>query len=769
MNAGRRSDIIALAVLAAIITLLFADVLLGINALYARDVAHYYYPAKHVLRSIVLGGEFPYWNPYFAAGQPLAANPEHEVFYPLTWLILLPNYRVGFHLLTLVHLYIGAFTMYALLRSMRVRVETAFFGALAFGIGGIALSNLNLQPILFAVVWMPLTCLYTRRFLMNRAWRDFALAAFFFGVEVWVGEPSTILQTGLLLGAYAIWRGVRERTVRPLLRVALIAVVAAAAGAVQLLPAVDHASDSVRAGGLPLSETTLWSMPPIRLAELFFPNVMGHMDVRGQPLYWAANLYPKRWSPFYYSIYSGLLIVVLAFAGLFARVRGWPLALAISAFGAVFAFGMHTPLWGLCHHLGILRSLRFPEKFVLLILFSVIVFGSRALDELFEGNERVRKAALAIAGIVTGVAVLAAVFARMPAYADVFASVWQLRSSRLPEMVASSALGWLLASGRGVVVFVLIRNATRRLAWISLATAFALLDFGMILFEVVPRMPASFYDEPPALARHLPPDRGQWRLFHHADWHTLRAQVQPFYKPHPDIFWVTRNSLAPMMPARYGVRMALDQDFDRTALTPTADFVRSAAELSYYRRDWVGVIAAMSNVWYRAVFRDPEQAFAEARGDRRVLQPVGILALEKAPRYFFADRVQTIADRADFVRKLGSRQFGKGTAFVRGASFVPASGRVLHAVETTNTARIDVETAGRAFLVISVTPHKYWQLHIDGRPAQAIVTNVGYQGVVVSEAGRHVVEMRYRNPLIPIGGAITIVTLLALLMLARRT
>lgn len=27
----------------------------------------------------------PYWNPFISGGQPLAANPTHEVFYPLTW------------------------------------------------------------------------------------------------------------------------------------------------------------------------------------------------------------------------------------------------------------------------------------------------------------------------------------------------------------------------------------------------------------------------------------------------------------------------------------------------------------------------------------------------------------------------------------------------------------------------------------------------------------------------------------------------------------
>jgi len=37
------------------------------HQLYMRDMTRYYYPAKQVLREIVLHGEFPYWNRYFSS------------------------------------------------------------------------------------------------------------------------------------------------------------------------------------------------------------------------------------------------------------------------------------------------------------------------------------------------------------------------------------------------------------------------------------------------------------------------------------------------------------------------------------------------------------------------------------------------------------------------------------------------------------------------------------------------------------------------------
>src|SRR6476620_6715534 len=146
---SRRTDLLALGLLFLIATISFADVLFGVNELYMRDMTRYYYPAKQILREIVQHGEFPYWNRYFSGGQTIAANPEHEVFYPFTWLILLPSYNLGFRLLILLHVYAGLYAMYALLRSMELRPFVATIGALTWGIGGLYLSYINLLPILF--------------------------------------------------------------------------------------------------------------------------------------------------------------------------------------------------------------------------------------------------------------------------------------------------------------------------------------------------------------------------------------------------------------------------------------------------------------------------------------------------------------------------------------------------------------------------------------------------------------------------------------------
>ena len=734
-----KKEALPLALLTAILALLFLDVLVGWNALYLRDLSHYAYPAKHVLREIVLGGEFPYWNPMIQGGQPLAANPAHEVFYPLTWLILLPSYDLGFRLLVLVHLFIAAWTMYALLRSMRASAVAAFLGALSFAIGGAMLSCLMLLPILFPLAWLPLTCLFTRRFLLDRRPRDFVFAALSFGLQILIGEPTTVAQTGFLIGAYALALCFRGRTVRPLAYVALISVAAALVAAVTIVPAIDHAADSVRARGFEFDVVTLWSTPFARIAELVFPNAITP---------YAADLYPDRRTPFFPSIYPGLLIATLLVAGLIVRARGAVLTAAILAVSWLLAAGHHTPLWRWLYDAGLARGVRYPEKFLLMGVFAAIVFGARMLDA-----ERVRTIAMRVAAGLAAIACVFALFVR--------------------------TRPWIVAVLFAVLLAILLRNfasLNRRVA-LALATLFVLLDLGLLIPDVAPRMPAEFLSEAPMLARQLPRERESWRLMHVIEWQTRDVAYRPFTTG-PDLYWIRRNALRPMMPARWDIRTVMETDYDLTALQPTTDFAEVGFWLAHGRKDWAQLIAPMANARFLGLYDDPAQALARVGGDRRRVQPVRVVPLGENPKYYFAESVETIRDVRDFAGKLATASSTRGVAYVYEESGAPASSRPLRRLpggrrsaihslhETANTARIDVETTGPAFLVISTTPHKYWQITIDGRPAEAVVTNVGFQGVPVPSAGRHVIEMRYRNPLIAVGAAISAAALLALAFVA---
>ena len=246
-----RRDLAAIALLLCLGTLLFSDVLFLGRSLYLRDLTRYYYPTKRIVREVILSGEMPYWNRYYSAGQPMAANPEYEVFYPPQWLILLPSYNFGYRLHIIVHIWASLVGMYLLLRSMRLRIWSALFGAMAFGAGGLVLSLVNLLPILFCATWIPWILLFVRRTFLIPNVRDFSLAALFLGLQALTAEPTTLVQTWFLIGMYGLYRAWYSpprlsTAARNMLLAALMIGSGLLVGAVQIVPAADHVGESAR-------------------------------------------------------------------------------------------------------------------------------------------------------------------------------------------------------------------------------------------------------------------------------------------------------------------------------------------------------------------------------------------------------------------------------------------------------------------------------------------------------------------------------------------
>lgn len=786
MTDSRRHDTIAVAVLGLLATLLFLDVLIGTQNFYMRDLTRYYYPTKQILREIVQNGEFPYWNRYFSAGQPIAANPEHEVFYPLTWLILLPSYDLGYRLHILVHIYIGLFGMYALLRSMELRASAAFFGALAFGLGGIYLSYINLLPILFCAAWLPLTCLYVRKFLLHPSLRAFSLAALFLGLQFLVAEPTTVMQTGFLIGMYALYRGwyaardaeapatsaVPEMLARVLF-IALISIAAILVGAAQMIPAIDHAAESARARPFDFTLVKAWSMPWAKFAEFIYPNFLGHIAVKRVMWYWGGGLYPGMGSPFIFSIYAGLLIFALAIAGFFVRPRGGRFVLILCVFSFLIALGGHTPFLKLLYDAGIATSIRYPEKFVLIAVFALIVFGSQMLDRMLRGDEAVRDAAMGFVLATTVVAAGIAIAGFTPYYGDVFMKLWGLKGAAGAKMVEMSHHGWLIAAARGAILFGLLWSMrfVKRPVWVAALAVFTVADLLPVMHQLNPRMPRHFFTGTPEVAKTFPANREPFRIFHESDWYGQEEMARKYFSTGDAVYWVVRNGVFPMTPVSHKLRMVIERDYDKTSLLPTIDFVESVWDVKRSgRADWWQPFVAMSNAWYRGIYRPFEAEKKRVNGDMKKAQAIEFVEIEHHPRYYFANQIVTIRDRKDFVRKLIDGSYSKQVAFVYEPSFVPARGTVHGYRETANTAVIDVTSEGRAFLVMSVTPHKYWRITIDGRAVEPLITNIAYQGVIVP-AGRHRVEMRYRNTLAANGAKISIaasVLLVAGIFVPRR-
>jgi hypothetical protein len=724
----RKADLAAIAFLLAILTAIFSDVIFFGSNFYVRDVALQYYPIRRVLHDVVASGHFPFWNPLVSGGQPLAANPAYEAFYPFQWSIFLPNFDLGFRLAILFHFYLAATGMYLLLRSLGTRITAALFGAVTFVLGGTFLSLANLLPLLFSVAWLPWIGFFWRR-------ANYAATALAFGMLLLAADQSMILQAGGLIVAYGFLRS-RRLTIVVLAAAFLV-------GAVQIIPALDLQSDSARSLPIPYQTASSWSFAPYRPLELLFPNLDSWYS-SDLTLIWSRRFHPEFPAPLVFSHYAGLLAGVLILAGFACRIRGWKFVLGWSVVSYVLA--IFPVLWVIG-----LRSIRYPEKFFVSAVFVMIVFAALAFDEL-DRNPNVRRVALILLAGIGAVSVVM-IFCT-PA---LLAAVWHETNALF---ITASRRGWMLATAKSIallgILFLHRRFGNRVL---GLLVAFVLLDLGPRINGLAPRIDAGYYDPPPA-AQMLAAEHRPIRIYNDAD-HARRQARLPSV-PLDARLWALRNGMIPRMEEIWGFGGMFEEDLDLTTLLPTREMTQMFRGLSRERPERAALMLAHAGVTHVGLLHIPSIRSMNTEEEIRYYSYVQFEPFPGNDRYWFAD--QMIPGRpADVL--LSPTQISRRAAFVDMTPFHPAFGRILRMTSTPNVIDLDVEAQGQALLVIGVTRHKYWKGFIDGVPTPPRPANIAFQSFVVPP-GRHHITLRYRNPAVMIFGLVSIVTVLALVIVA---
>src|SRR5262245_47886240 len=238
-----RQDAWALLALAALHLVLFQGILFGDETLYYDDVSRYQLPLRSLVAEALRNGELPLWNPYLWLGTPLAANPASGVFYPLNWALLPLSDVAALNLQVVLHLYLGGLFTYLLARERAGSGVAAFAAAVAFSLGGIALSSTASPIYLCSLAWLPAALFAFRRALAGRTLLYGVLAALAVALMALAGDLQLPIMTAIVLSVLAIFevalakRGNRTRVLGRAAAALLLALgVGLALAAVQVLP-----------------------------------------------------------------------------------------------------------------------------------------------------------------------------------------------------------------------------------------------------------------------------------------------------------------------------------------------------------------------------------------------------------------------------------------------------------------------------------------------------------------------------------------------------
>ncbi len=361
---------------------------------YVRDLSFFFYSRHLWLRHTIFGGDAPWWDPHVASGQSAVADAMNQIFMPLTLAVrLLPSDIVSFNVWVALPLPLATLGTYLFLRR-RSRALTperalttqlgktaapggqspgAAVGACAFGLSGVTVSMLNTPNLAWSVGGLPWLLWTVERMLQRGSRTDFVLAAVVVALQALCGEPVTWASSGVVAIAYAAWTA-RGRRLRVVTLVCAALVIGTLLAAVQLVPTMIA---GVRAHRGSLGTPDFWSFHPLAVAEFLMPHVFGnYYDAFLADIPWMTVLNSGR-DPFYYSIYIGTLVLLLATAGLAARPRQGVFWGAVALVFALMAMGGYTPFYPMLRRLvPPLAYFRFPVKYLALTAFAIAVLAA---------------------------------------------------------------------------------------------------------------------------------------------------------------------------------------------------------------------------------------------------------------------------------------------------------------------------------------------------------------------------------------------------------
>jgi hypothetical protein len=715
------------ALLAVFVLASWPQVFFGLQTFVFRDFGYYAYPIAFHLRESFWRGEIPLWNPLSYCGAPFLAQWNTQVLYPPALFYLLFPLSWSLAVFCLLHLYLGGLGMFFLARRWTSDNLAAAVAGIAFAFSGLTVNSLMWPGFIPGLGWMPWVVL-----LAERAWREggrmVVVAVITGALQMLSGAVEATLMTWVVIGALGLADFINGGFSRGkmILRGAFVVALITGLCAAQILPFLELLQHSQRQDNF---DASLWAMPTTGWANFLVPLFHAQRTFH--------SVYVQPGQDWTYSYYVGVFTVALAALAPWRARSGrvWALA-ALTLLCLVLALGDATPIYTWCRqHIGFVKLMRYPVKFVVLPVFTLPLLAAFALAAKIDLARRQKEW-------------LAVWFAVVVLMLDIF--WWSLK---LPN-AGDDQLATLENGAMRVLFFTVIGGTwlfAGRISQLRPRRLLQLLLLALMWLDVSHHAPQpATVNRPvyePDMARSLPvPSFGQSRAIIS---HKGAGQLN--------------SSFVPEVAANYlGHRVSLYCNCNLLDDIPKVDgFFPLQLSEQYQIQVLLYAVDAPDTV---------PAPFLDFIGASQITSETNIF--HWTPRTGFMPMI-TGGQKPVFV--------GDDEAFwgmfktnfnPRAEVYLPPEAMAL--VPNTNSANVkisdphfaaqhieaQVDADAPSLVVIAQTFYEPWHAYIDGRPAKVLRANYAFQAVAVP-AGRHELKLAYEDRQFCFGAAVSLATLLA--------
>lgn len=376
------------------------------GAFFVQDMMVQNYPFRDFFAQAFSRGQLPLWNSAINCGFPLFAEGQAGALYPPNIILaaILPTWA-AINLNIVLHLWLGAVGIYALLRSFGAVPTAGLCAGLCYALSGYMAIRAMSPNYIDVCAWLPILLLLVEWTLARRQWIYLPISSLVVCLQLLAGHPQATVYGLLAVMAYGIYRSWAQRAGWGFF-VALIVALIAGIGlaAVQLLPTAELVQLSNRGAGLSWDHFIAMSLPPERLLTLLLPNFFGNS---------AHGTYGSRQLGFFIQLcaYIGVLPLIFAWVALRERRDGQTgFFAALAVVGLLLALGKYTAIFSLLYEIPGFNFFRIPTRFLLWFALGGAVLCGIGVDQVLQ-VERNRRTNGWLLAIVLGLAAAGLLYA----------------------------------------------------------------------------------------------------------------------------------------------------------------------------------------------------------------------------------------------------------------------------------------------------------------------------------------------------------------------
>lgn len=339
----RSAGVALVLLLAAFVFVLFLPTGLVLTS-YDTDVIQQFAASRAFAASTLASGHIPLWNPYTYGGQPFLGEFESAVFYPSNVLFFVLPLERALNFSLLLHLILLGWGTERWAARRGLTTGAATMAGIVLPLSGAVFPHVYAGHLsnLCTMAWAPWLFLGLESWTREKDARGLLLASAAVCLQILAGQIQYVFYIAIALGLQAVVISFAEPSLRKraLPGVAVSYLAGAILSAVQLLPGLAMATESIRQQKLEHNFAAMFGFPPENFLTMVAPGFFGTLSSYwGRAYLWEMSLF--------IGVASLPLIAVACAHPHWRKQVGCDLGVVMVLL--VLALGVHTPLFDLLY------------------------------------------------------------------------------------------------------------------------------------------------------------------------------------------------------------------------------------------------------------------------------------------------------------------------------------------------------------------------------------------------------------------------------------